>query len=211
MEGDHGAQAPEEWSGLRAIATLSEFNARCFALLAEVARERAAAAECSAVYRERDLWRRVDQRSCERAGRCPVLLLGLNFDNLAWWKRACGDPSAAPRAMGGFAAIPENAAKALLREILMEVWRIGRVSSNAANLLFGMAPGVSDVISNLSALDIDRIAADYSRDLRPRWEENDVFWKNLLEAVIGVDDEALFNVSLHCLQLLGSEIALRHG
>jgi hypothetical protein len=210
MEKDREGGTPDGWSGLRAIATLSELNARCFAMLAEAARGEQVAAECGAIYRERDLWRQVDQRSCERAGRCPVLLLNLNFDSFPWWKRVCAEPVAASRPVGQLLLTREDRARELLREILMEVWRLGGALPGAANLLFGMAPGVSLEISNLSASHIDHIAASYARDLRPRWEENRVFWKNLLQAVTGTDDEALFALSLHCWQLLGSEFDLAY-
>lgn len=208
MEGDHGAQTPGEWSGLQAIATLTELNTRCFAMLAKTARGEAVAADCS-LYRDLDLWRRVDQRSCERAGGCPVLLLNLNFENHAWWKRVCREPFPACRQLGRATLVQEDQARALLRDILMSIWRLGDALPTAANLLFGLAPGVSEEISNVSASDLERMAIDHAGDLRPRWEENRVFWTNLLEAAIGVDDEALFNVSLHCWQLLGRDFELR--
>lgn len=210
MEGDHGAHSPGEWASLEAIATLTELNTRCFAMLAESAHAETITSEC-AFYRHLDLWRRVDQRGCERAGRCPVLLLDLNFENLGWWKRVCRDPFNIPHTADGVSLIAKDCARSLLREILMGVWRLGSALPNAANLLFGMAPGVSVEISKLSVSAVERIADGYARDLRPRWEENDVFWKSLLEAAIGIDDEALFTVSLHCLQLLGSELEYRNA
>lgn len=202
MEGDNGSQTSGEWPGLQAITTLTELNTRCFATLAEAVNGENIAPE-STIYRNLDLWRRVDQRACARAGRCPILLLNLNFDNHAWWKRVCGEPLTASRRIGRPIFTSEGQARALLRDILMEIWRLGRALPTAANLLFGLAPGVSEEISNVSASDIDRMAVDYARDLRPRWEENRVFWKNLVEAAIGSDDEALFTVFLHCWQLTG--------
>jgi len=209
MEGDQEPPEPGEWSGLRAIATLTELNTRCFAMLAEAAKGDKAAAQCGAIYRARDLWMQVDQRSCERAGRCPVLLLNLNFDDAVWWKRVSARPFAvlAPTTVPAFTR--EDGARTLLRDILMEVWRLGGALPSAGNLLFGLAPGISAEISKLSASEIEHIAINYAAELRPRWEDNGVFWRNLLEAVIGTDDEALFNVSLHCWQLLGVELERR--
>jgi hypothetical protein len=52
------------------------------------------------------------------------------------------------------------------------------------------------------------MAAQEVRHLKARWPESRSFWKGLLEAAIGTDDQALANVHLHCLQLLGSEVVL---
>jgi len=78
----------------------------------------------------------------------------------------------------------------------------------ALNLLFGMTPEVTATIVQLAAPDIDRIAVEEARHLKPRWPESRNFWKGLLEAAIGTDDQALKNVHLHCLQLLGNEVTL---
>lgn len=209
MGGDRAAPGPTGWAGLQAIATVHRLNARCFTTLAEVVQSGSASIERSPIYRNAELWRQMDQMASERAGRCPVLLINLNFDRLDWWKRVSEKRVAVPGPAASSELIDEAQATPLLREILMEVWHLGRSMPRAANLLFGMAPGVSEQISELTVRQVDQIAVDYARNLRPRWEENAVFWKNLLQAAIGTDDEALFAVHLHCLQLLGNDSQLR--
>lgn len=206
MEEDRAAPAPNGWSGLKAITKLHELNERCFAALAEIARTCDTPTARSAIYRESELWKRVDQRARERAGSCPVFLLNLNFESLDWWTRVGGDKRDAPPTPANPAVYDERQAKLLAQEVLMEAWQLGRTNPNAANLFFGMAHGVSAEIAELSSRLIDRVASDYAKCLRPRWEENAIFWKRLLEAVIGTDDEALFAVHLHCFQLLGSAL-----
>jgi len=209
MEEDRRAPFPNGWSGLGAIAALRRLNARCIEILADIAQTENSL-ELSMIYRESDLWSQVDQRACERAGSCPVLLLNLNFERLDWWKKVCAgeDTARSPDALPPL--FVETQGRSLLREILMEVWRLGGSLPSAANLAFGMAPGVSAEISRLSVLQIDRKACSLYEGLRPRWEQNTAFWRQLLEASVGNDDEALSNVHLHCLQLLGCELEPHH-
>jgi hypothetical protein len=210
MEQDGGPSTPKGWSGLGAIAALRELNARCIEVMAAISRTENPL-ERSMIYRESELWSRMDQRACERAGSCPVLLLNLKFERLEWWKRVCagkGGPSPpdAPCTLFG-----ECQGEPLLREILTEVWRLGGSLPDAANLAFGMAPGVSTELSKLSVLTIHHMATTFDEYLRPRWEQNAAFWRQLLEAAVGIDDEALSNVHLFCLQLLGSDLELQRS
>ena len=92
----------------------------------------------------------------------------------------------------------------LLGEILMEVWSISRTMPRAASILFGMAPRVTQTISRLALKDIERIVARNACHLRPRWEHSRTFWPRLLRAITGTDNEAMMDIQLHCLSLLGS-------
>jgi hypothetical protein len=94
----------------------------------------------------------------------------------------------------------------LVREILMDAWTLGRTMPHALNLIFGMASPVTATIVQMGVPEIDRIAVEEGRRLRARWPGSRSFWKSLLQAAIGTDDQALANVHLHCLQLLGSEV-----
>lgn len=120
MEQDSGASAPNGWSGLGAIAALRKLNVRCIEALAVIGRTENPL-ERSMIYRESELWSRMDQRACERAGSSPVLLLNLKFEQLEWWKRVCAGnggpspPDAPPTLFGEYQGEP------LLREILTEV------------------------------------------------------------------------------------------
>src|SRR5262249_4805024 len=75
--------APTVWSALPLLHVVQRLNQRCFSLLASSALGRAD--ESSAVFAHQALWARVDEASLERAGRCPVLLLDLQFHDLDGW------------------------------------------------------------------------------------------------------------------------------
>jgi hypothetical protein len=205
------ALTPIRWAGLPMLQTAHRLNEWCFALLAETVKNQGASTAYSAVYGLKELWAQVDARACERAGRCPVLLLDLNFQRPDWWRRVRRGETGPLRAGRPSALFNADRAAPLLREILMESWSIGRSMPSAASLLFGMAAPVNTEIAGLSAPDVDRVVLEYTGCLRPRWEESRTFWKRLLEAAVGADEEALANVHLHCFQLLGSDLVLRYG
>jgi len=186
------------------LQTAHRLNERCFSLLAETVRTGGASGEPHVMYGLREFWAQVDARVRERAGRCPVLLLDLNFQRADWWSRVGHGDDGASSVNGPPAIFAVERATPLLREILMEAWSIGRAMPHAASLIFGMEPRVSSAIADLSVPELDQVALAYARYLRPRWEESRVFWQRLLLASIGADDEALAHAHLHCLQLLGS-------
>jgi hypothetical protein len=192
---------PQRWPGENALATVRQLNTRCVGLLAA---EKPHDDETLSA-----LWAKVDARVCERAGRCPVILIDLNFQRADWWQRA-SQRSADPIGTEGERAPETEHAASLVREILMDAWTIGRTMPRALNLVFGMASSVSATIAQLGTSEIDRIARQEARHLKARWPESRSFWKGLLEASIGTDDQALAIVHLHALQLLGSETVARH-
>jgi hypothetical protein len=189
---------PQRWPGENTLATVRQLNTRCISRLAKQPHEDATLSE---------LWAQVDARACERAGRCPVLLIDLKFQRPEWRQHA-SHRIADPLLSEGANTLEAEGAVSLVREILMDARTIGRTMPRALNLIFGMASPVVEAISQMGVPEIDRIAMEEGPHLRARWPESRSFWKGLLQASIGTDDQALANVHLHCLQLLGSEVVL---
>ena len=189
---------PQRWAGEHTLAVVHHLNERCLVLLAEQAHEDDALSA---------LWARADERVCERAGRCPVLLMDLHFHRADWWQRT-SQKSRSSRPLDVQHSPGTERAASLLREVLMQAWTIGRTIPRALNLIFGMASEVTATITQMGPLDIDRISSEEARHLKARWPESRTFWKGLLEAAIGTNDQVLANAHLHCLQLLGSEFML---
>ena len=157
----------------------------------------------SAVYDPLELWARIDSRACERAASCPIVLLDLNFQHHDWWRAFATRNSEIDSIKSQRAHFAPERAEPLLREILMEAWSMGRSMPHAASLIFGMSPPVTAAIAGLSAPDIDRVVIERLGELRPRWENNRIFWRSLLQAAVGTDDDALGAMVLYSLQLLG--------
>jgi hypothetical protein len=198
------AITPNRWAGVRMLPTAHRLNERCFSLLAETVCAGGARIESHAMYGLREIWAQVDARACERAGRCPVLLLNLNLQGPECRKWVGGGNEIVSNVTGACGLFKMEHSIPLLREILMEAWSICRSVPHAATLIFGMESGVSSAIANLSVPELDQVAVANARYLRLRWEESRVFWQRLLLAAIGSDDEALGFVHLQCLQLLGN-------
>src|ERR1700722_14651728 len=108
------------------LQTAHRLNKRCAALLAETSRIRSISNPRSAVYGPLCLWARVDARACERAACCPIVLLDLNFQRHDWWKGMADGNCRTSPGNSSSAHFAAERAEPILREILMEAWRIGR-------------------------------------------------------------------------------------
>ena len=193
------------WSGGVLLETVRRLNERGLALLTKVA-QASEAMDGFASWKEiLPLWTHPSERTLGRAARCPMVLLDFNFQRVAWWRRVVNAhaPGGSRQATGsGFhtdEAIP------LARDLLLEAWSASRSESPIASLVFGMAPEVTALIARLSPCDVDRVVVNEAQEMRPRWENQPLFWKDLFHAAAQMDDQALANVHLHCLQLLGGE------
>jgi hypothetical protein len=156
--------------------------------------------------RNLDLWMMFDSRACTRAARIPVVLLDCNFTRTDWWTSIVGFGVRPVRSNGSQNCFIADDAGIVLREILTEARTIAVAEPRAAHLIFGASSIGVRLLASMSLADIDRIAAEYSLALRPRWAERIIFWRNLLLASIGETDDAMSELYCHSLQLLGGEI-----
>ncbi len=200
---------PQTWPALPELQALRALNSRCFAALAQAACASGVGTPTAAVELLHSFAGTLDALAAERAGRCPVLLVYLHFQEGDWWGRIAEHQTPAARLNGPPPLFAADAAAPLLREILMEAWSLSRRMPQAARLLFGMSPTVVQVLTQLSMREIETVVHEHACALRPRWEDSRSFWAGLLRAVTGADPEALTDVHLHCLALLGSEAISR--
>ena len=205
------ALVPHIWAGSAMLVTARQLNERSVALLAQAVESGSSLPSSPALTALRELGNHLDGRVCERVGRCPVLLVDLNFQQPEWWSRVAHSPWESMHLNEPRAVFTQEGAAPLLHEILLEAWSLARTLPRVVSLLFGMAPRVADMIARLSVQEVHRIADGHARYLRPRWEDRGVFWWQLLRAAIGTDEEALIDVQLHCLALLGSDWAGHQG
>jgi hypothetical protein len=191
-------------AGADHFKTVRRLNGHCVAFLAEVSRAGRQGPGFAFFDADRELWAAADARVMARVASCPTLLLDLNLRGIGSGERAPGP--------GGLLALPRSGlaspdqAVPLVREILMEAWSATRSKQGAANLVFGIGPSASATVAGLGASDLEQVVTACASHLRPRWEERPGFWRTLLRAAVGSDDQILQKVHLHCLQLLGSEL-----
>jgi hypothetical protein len=194
---------PNRWASSRVLETVHRLNARCLALLAEAAQETHAAQYSTGVFASRELWMRMDEPACRRAGTCPLFLLDLKFRDTAWWKRV-SDPAAQRSAIACGLATERRFAEPL-REALVEGWGIARSMPHLLTFPFGIAPAIAALIRELPLADLERILGWHGHCAGPRWPQNRKFWDMLLIAAVTTDEEALQRMRLYCVQLLGGE------
>jgi hypothetical protein len=194
------------WGSARSFEIARCLNERCLQWLARAA-TRDGAPPQEFFRRNRDLRMTFDTRACARAARLPIVLLDCNFRRVDWWMGVVNREVPSPTSSGHVYEHPfsEDAAP-VLREILSEARTIAVSERLAASLVFGAPSAVVDLLSSLTVADIDQISARYVLELRPRWAEKPIFWRELLSASIGETDDAMSELYCHSLQLLGSDI-----
>lgn len=196
------ALAPNRWSGSGVLETVHRLNARCLALFAQAAEQPGAAQYSTGVYASRELWTRMDEAACRRAGTCPVFLLELKFHDTAWWTSVSDPAQLSATACG---PTTEQRFVEPLREVLIEGWSLARTMPHLLTFPLGIAPGIGALIGKLSLADLDRILTRHGDCARPRWPHNRKFWDMLLMAAASSDEEELQRVKLYSVQLLGGE------
>jgi hypothetical protein len=187
--------------------TVRHLNERGLALMAKAARACDWAAGLSSWKEIRPFLARASESTLSRASRCPMTLLDFNFQRVTWWSRTINRHSSGDSRQRSLGALHADEAIPLAHDLLLEAWSAARSMSQVSSLAFGMAPEVTTLIAGLSPRDIDQLVVKEIQELRPRWENRPMFWKELFQAATQMDDEILENVYLHCLQLLGGELA----
>jgi hypothetical protein len=186
--------------------TVCDLNERGLALMAKAARAADWPAPLCPWKELHPFLARASESTLARASRCPMTLLDFNFQHVTWWSRAVNRRPSSDFLQPKLGAFYLDEATPLAHDLLIEAWSAARSMSQVSSLVFGMAPEVTSLIAQLSPRDIDQLVGHEIQELRPRWENRPMFWKDLFHAAMQMDDEILANVHLHCLQLLGGEL-----
>ncbi len=194
------------WSGGRLLETVRRLNERGLALLTKAAQASEAMDGIASWQEILPLWTPPSEQTVVRAARCPMVLLDFNFQRVAWWSQVMNAHAPGGSRQTRTSGFRADEAIPLARDLLLEAWSASRSQSPIASLVFGMAPEVAALIARLSPCDVDRVVVNEAEELRPRWENRPLFWKALFHAAAQMDDQALVNVHLHCLQLFGGEL-----
>ena len=195
-----------KWTGAEALEWVRDLNARCLEAIGKRLVRAAAARPDEIDQMDVDLWRRLDEPARHRAARCPYLLVEMRFDDAVWWEDAKRDamkPTPSPTVLSAGTA---GLGRALANDALTLAWWTARADQRTAMLLFGLDPRVAAVVSSLSPVEVRRITARSGNQLRPRWEHNRRMWRDLLSAAISADEEALTDIHLYGIQLLGGDL-----
>lgn len=202
----HSPQATSEfsWKGAQALGQVHALNERCLELLTQLARTDRQQISLAIVNQHRSLWRGLSATARKRAACTPFLLVDLHFQDADWWRSAKDPRPSRRRKTVLHAAFTGKIAGELMRETLMLAWSTVAFDRGAASIMLGMTPAVSGIIAELGPQDVERIAGRHSAHLQPRWEDFPAFWGKLLVAAREGDEEALHEIRLHGVQLIGS-------
>lgn len=184
------------------FADLHEINERCLQLLVSEARsERRSSIALVMPLREVLLQLGADAR--RRAAQRGVLLVDLRLQDVEYWESIQRAPTRSCRtlvAWGG--SFPRRSAAPLARSVLVLARHTLKSHREAALLLLGIAPRVARVIASLSLSELDVIASMQFRHLHPRWMDQPVIWRELLQSAQLERTVALSKFDIHGLQLI---------
>ena len=204
LDQEHDSPRPSTVSVLQSLAPLREVNDRCIEMLAVAARKERAGS-LALIAHIKDVLLRVTPEIRARAAEHPVLLTDMQFTSVLWWRVARAHPARPAPLPSWRGSFPKSAAISLARATLMLAWHSLRSSPESAVLL-GVAPGVADLIAELSLTDIDSIVDRRFQHLRPRWEDRPAVWRRLLLAAEDEDFRKMRDFNLYSLQLVTGEL-----
>ena len=193
------ARAPEF------LLPLHEVNERCLDLIALVAKLPPEDAPFAMVGPLRSLLRGTRPNLRRKAAHQPFALVDMEFRDADWWQAVKSRPSRAWKDRPWRALAPRRAAVQLAQTTLMLAWHMIRADAEATKVVFAMTREVAELIGSLRLSEIEVIALHQFRHVRPRWEERDEFWRELLIAAHGDDREAMRTLAIRALQLLAGE------
>lgn len=148
----------------------------------------------------------LDESARHRAAKCPFLLIDMRFQDERWW-REVGDGATSPDGKNlDFSIFPAEPAREWSAETLTLAWHAARSDLRAASLILGSSARVAAIIAALSPRQIQSFVAREAHNLCPRWENNSVFWRELLLSAIGGKEKILTKCRLESLQLLGNDL-----
>jgi hypothetical protein len=186
-----------------ALAPICDINEQCLQLLVEAARTSQSADE-PFVRQLLFLTKTLDPATLATAAQFPFLLVDFGFRDPEWWNTIAGGNDNPANDVAWLSPFPRAAATKLSRETLMLAWHTVRTDPEASVVLLGITPAVARQLRSLRLQDIDRIAEQHCRKVRPRWEDRPSVWRQLLICAKSTEVETAHDFVLHALQLTAS-------
>jgi hypothetical protein len=202
-----GAGAAAAWLRPAMLASLSELNEACFALLTEQAAARGVAA--SALLRTvSELWSGLDAAARRRAAGVPYLLIDAGFAEPLRW-RGGADPQVGDTQMPYTAFFTVPAVREVARWVFTYAWHLARSEGPAARLLLGLPAPTALLISRYTVRQIQALAESHAGWLKPRWPGRVQAWRELLQGAAGGDSPAFERARRRGVSLLAAEARLQ--
>jgi hypothetical protein len=190
------------------LASLTELNELCLALLVEQSEIRGS--QAGVLLRSiADLWRTMDATARQRAAACPFLVVDAGFSDPLRWQAPpapqVGDASEGPYA--AFFTVPTAAHVARL--VFTYAWHLARADGSAARFFLAMPADTATAISHWTLPQINSLADCHPGWLTPRWPARVAVWRELLTAAANGDQVVLERARLRGIALLAAEARIR--
>lgn len=183
-----------------ALAPICDINEQCLKMLVEAARA-SQSADDPFVRQLLSLIETLDAATLAAAARFPFLLVDFGFRDPEWWNAIAGGNDSASNDVDWLSPFPRATATKLARATLMLAWHTVRTDTETSLVLLGITPAVARLLRSLRLQDIDRIAEQHFRRVRPRWEDRPGVWRQLLTCAKSTEVETAHDFVLHALQL----------
>lgn len=186
-----------------ALAPICDINEQCLQMLVEAAHVPPTASE-PFILQLLALISTLDAATLSTAARFPFLLVDFGFRDPEWWKAITAGREHAVGETSWPSPFSRSAATTLSRATLMLAWHTLRTDTEASVVLLGITPTVARLLRSLRLQDIDRIAEQHHRRIRPRWEDRPGVWRQLMFCAKSTEVDTAHDFVLHALQLTAS-------
>lgn len=186
-----------------ALSSLAEINELALELLAACAAQEDGARKPAMLLDLRELWSRQTMVQRRRLAHCPYLLVDAGFGSFHRW------PYAAHQVRDGVGALSWfgiGRAERLASLIMMFAWHLSRTHRLAARLLVGASDDAVDALAALTVRQVEECLDRAVAWLEPRWCENSVTWRRLLDAAASDDSTKLDQARLYGVQLMAGSV-----
>lgn len=120
----------------------------------------------------------------ERIARCPTALADFGFRNLEFWRQIESGHTVLPSLPACF---PRSQAIQLAQSTLTLAWTLWQSNREAAVIVFGLTPECAATLARIGVQAIPHIAGVYAHCVRPRWETDITFWRELIRIARSMD------------------------
>lgn len=113
----------------------------------------------------------------EQLAQCPTVLVDFGFRNVEFWRQIESGQTVLPSLPACF---PRLQATQLAQTTLTLAWTLWHSNREAASIIFGLAPECGAILARVGVQAIPRIAETSAHCVRPRWETDTTFWRQLI-------------------------------
>ncbi|HEY1725422.1 MAG TPA: hypothetical protein VGF89_08365 [Steroidobacteraceae bacterium] len=200
----------EEWDSAL-LAPVTEINEQMLQQLRELALRAPGEAGAQGTPRLiavlREQWCALGLEGRQRLAAGPCLLLDAGFAQPQRWERIGGCAVMDAEDRGGY--FRDAFGVAVVRRTLVLGWHLARANRITARVALGMSSAAAERIAACRLSDLEALAQRSPAWIAPRWEQQPIVWRQLIEAANRRQGAQLRQAQLRGLQLLARSASPR--